>query len=458
MFSKLAIVRTELVQSMESLMNYYRTGRHENDGYESKKFIARLGKTRGILASAFVVLILASAGMSVFAFAPTFGAASNLSNTTENATYPNVQVSGNNVYVVWQQKGKGIDFKMSPNGGSTWDPTIRLSTTGGAGFPLMEAWGSNVYVVWSQSDGINFVASSNNGSTFSAPYEVSAGINQSITPVLAAYGTHVYVGFDGNGSSYVASSENNGATWSAPFHYGSGPEPQLAAWGNNVYATSDSFTRSTTSVSVSTNGGQTWKKAATDGGGAEPWIMAYGNNVVVAWETKGNASQVFITSSSNSGSTFSKPFAVNTPQAWAPMIGVFGNTEYVAYRTNPGSVNSQEYVVVSTNGGASWSSPIAIGNAGEDNSWPTQVAVNSSSAFILWYVHTKAASSAPWEAVAVEGQNNGSSWSAPIVLGGSLAESDVATAAIASFGSTAFAVWTNTTSSGIDQIYFSSGS
>lgn len=416
------------------------------------------GKSTTMLNGLFVFIILASATLVVVAYNPTFTAAINLSNTTSQATYPNVQTDGENIYVVWQQKSGGIEFRDSSNGGSSWNPEFQVSTKGGAGYPLMTDYGSYVYIIWSQNDTIYVAISENNGASFGTPIAVSGSLTKCITPVLAAYGSDVYAGFNCGSSSYVSSSDNNGVTWTAPFEYSSGPEPQLAAWGNYAYAIADSSTRASTAISVSSNGGQTWKKATTDGGGSEPWIMAYGDNVVAAWETKGNNSQVFITTSPNNGKTFTTPFAVNTAQAWAPMIGVYGNTEYVAYRTNPGSVNSEEYVVVSTNAGSSWTSPITIGDVGLDNSWPTQVAVNSSSAFILWYIHTKSSSSAPWEVVTVEGQNNGSSWSEPQVLGNSLAESDFATAAIASHGAVAFAVWTNETSSGYDQVYFASGS
>ena len=73
-----------------------------------------------ILAGGFVLLLmLSSAGATIFAYTPGFTAAVKPSSTTENATYPNVQANGQNVYVAWQQKGKGVDFRMSPNAGST---------------------------------------------------------------------------------------------------------------------------------------------------------------------------------------------------------------------------------------------------------------------------------------------------------------------------------------------------
>jgi len=271
----------------------------------------------------------------------------------------------------------------------------------------------------------------------------------------------VYVAYDGNGSSYVTSSTDAGFAWTTPFEYGSGPEPQLAAWGSNAYAVSDSFSRTTTPLYYSNNNGTTWNKATTNGGiSAEPWIMASGTNVIAAWETKNTDSDVYVTTSTNSGRTWTPKFLLSSavPDSWAPMLGIIGNTEYVAWRSNPGSDNSQEYVSVSLDAGSTWSAATAIGFAGHDNSWPTQVSVSGTNAFILWYERTGSTSSSPWQAVVQKSTNTGTKWlSSPLILGGSLAESDVATAAVSSNGATMFAVWTNTTSSGNTQVYFATG-
>ncbi len=312
---------------------------------------------------------------------------------------------------------------------------------------------------WSQKGSIYFAGSTNSGTSFLSAIVVSGTIASSQTPVVAAYGNDVYVAFDGGGHSYVTASSNNGVTWTAPFEYSTGPEPQIAAWGTNAYAVADASSRGSNFVSVTNNNGQTWTKSGTTGG-SEAWVSTYGANVVVAWETKGTASLVKVITSTNSGKTFSKPVELSStaPDSWAPMTGISGNTEYVAWRSNPGSSTSQEYVSVSLNAGSTWSAPTAIGIAGHDNSWPVTVPAYGSTAFIAWYVRTGTSSSAPWEAVVVETTNSGSSWSSPVILGGSLAESDIATAAISANAGTVFAVWTDTTSSGNTQVYFTTGS
>jgi hypothetical protein len=425
-------------------------------------------KVTAIIAIALSLLFSISPALLANVAALGVSSTINISNDSFNASYPNVQNVGNNVYVVWSESSHGIWFRSSSNSGQTFSTAVRISASGGVSqFPLMTANGSNVYVVWAQSvDNIlqvYFAASANNGVSFSPAKIVDNEPNATcITPVIASYGNDVYVAYDGNGSSYVTSSTNAGATFSTPFRYGSGPEPQLAAWGTNAYAVSDSFSRTTTPLWYTDNAGNTWNKASTNGGAsAEPWIAASGTDVVAAWETKSNASDVYVTSSTDSGRTWTPKFLLSSavPDSWAPMLGIQGNDMYVAWRSNPGSDNSQEYISVSTNGGKSWPSPTAVGFAGRDNSWPTQVAVSGSNAFIMWYERTGTTSSSPWDAVVQESSNNGTTWLAsPLVLGGSLGESDIATAAVSTNGAAMFAVWTNTTSTGNTQVFFATGS
>ena len=54
-----------------------------------------------------------------------------------------------------------------------------------------------------------------------------------------------------------------------------------------------------------------------------------------------------------------------------------------------------------------------IGIDGKDNSWPVTVSANTNAIFSSWYVNEGSS----WEAVAVESQDNGNSFPAPIVFG-----------------------------------------
>lgn len=420
----------------------------------SKKFAA--------LSSVVFFFLLFSSNALATSSALTVSTSINLSSDTYNANYPNIQNVGSNVYVAWSEGSHGIWFKVSHDGGLSWSVSTRLSPTGvgSSQFPLVAAVGTDVYVVWSQAaTTIDIAVSTNSGDAFLPAVIVSGTIARSITPVVAAAENNVYVVWNGNGSSYLAFSKNNGLTWSNPFKYASGPEPQVAAYGSSAYAIADTFSRVNSAVYYTNNNGSTWSRSGTISG-AEPWVSAYGSNVIVASESKGNQSVVRIITSTNFGHTFTpvRILSANVTNSWAPMTWIFGNTEYVAWRTNPGSARSQEYVSTSTNAGVSWSTPLPIGISGRDNSWPVTVASTSSAAFIQWYVKAGTTSSSPWQAVAAESTNNGSSWSQPLTLGRSLGESDVATSAISANGSTFYSVWTNAMSTGRDQVYFATGS
>ena len=52
----------------------------------------------------------------------------NLSNSAENSVFPDIAVSGNNVYVVWDEEVSGtrdILYRRSVDGGNTFSDTIK---------------------------------------------------------------------------------------------------------------------------------------------------------------------------------------------------------------------------------------------------------------------------------------------------------------------------------------------
>jgi hypothetical protein len=213
-------------------------------------------------------------------------------------------------------------------------------------------------------------------------------------------------------------------------------------------------------LAVSHNAGSTWKITTLTSGG-EPWIAAQGSNVLVAWETKGKTSRINAVYSTNSGTTFSKTtdLSTSTTDAWAPMVNISGTNFYVAWRTNPNESTSQEYVDVSANTGSTWSGPTAIGIASRDNAWPFTVAASGSNVYIMWSEKLNSIlGGTDWQTLVSYSSDGGSTWSTPVSLStsstlGAQKEHDIATGAIASSGSLAFAVWQNNQTD--SQIYFS---
>ena len=118
----------------------------------------------------------------------TFGDVVNLSNNTADSYNQEISVSGDNVYVVWQdaqkltQGNSSISFISSNDGGQTFGDVVNLSNNAGkTSFPKISSSQENVYVAWNidsgdrsilgggvnnMEDGIFFVKSTDNGSSF----------------------------------------------------------------------------------------------------------------------------------------------------------------------------------------------------------------------------------------------------------------------------------------------------
>ena len=100
------------------------------------------------------------------------------------STVPQMVVSGNNVYVVWEDFSNGPDrdifFRVSNDNGETFEPPIDLSNNTGDSFnQQMVVSGNNVYVVWTDrsngGDGdIFFRVSNDNGETFEPSIDLSS--------------------------------------------------------------------------------------------------------------------------------------------------------------------------------------------------------------------------------------------------------------------------------------------
>ncbi len=427
--------------------------------------------------------LMSAAPALVFAASPAaaiaFKAPINLSASTAKATTPNIFNIGTRLYVVWSEGGGGIRFRTSPDGGVTWVPPttsrgLKISTGLGTG-PLISANGSNVYVVWSQK--INAVSqvfiatSTNSGTSFNAPVQLTLGTDGADTAVVASWGSTVYVAYDDIAmrTSLVLSSTSAGASgsWTAPFSFGDFHEPQVAAWQNNGYVSSNQGLATThnngvtwTNDSVPPFQGQNPPLPTTQ---SESWLAAYGSNVYQFYETKGTASQVNYTISHDSGNTWSTEALLSKtlPDSWAPMVAAFGNSVWVADHTFPGGSKSQVYVYTSTNSGSTFSAPVSLSGMSGDTSFPFTVATSDgTNVFVAW---SQQSSSNTWIFRVSYSANGGSSWTAAPGINvsnnptGTSAgtNSDLANGAIASFGTHCYVVY-QLISGATNQIYFAS--
>jgi hypothetical protein len=179
----------------------------------------------------------------------TFGSTVNLSNNAGLSQSPAIAVSGNNVYVVWGDNTAGngeISYRRSTDGGATFGSTVNLSNNvGESQLPAIAVSGNNVYVVWQDSTSgdynIFYRRSTNNGATFGSTVNLSnspGGI-----PDIAASANSVHVtwtdSISGNQEIYYKRSTNNGATFGSTVNLsnnaGLSQSPAIAVSGNNVY-------------------------------------------------------------------------------------------------------------------------------------------------------------------------------------------------------------------------------
>jgi hypothetical protein len=457
---------------------------------ESKPNFARVSLLAGI---AVFVLLSALAAALLPALAaqssnPTPTVAVNLSNDSPTtATNPMVVSAGSYVYVAWSEAAGGIKFRYSPDNGSTWIPPLALPATtisysvapyGASQFPIMYANGSDVYISWSQDYGMKgleiFVATSlDNGTTFTiSQLTNTSGIGTTtkggyITPAIAASGPNVYVTFSGNGSnSYVMTSNNYGLTWSKPTLYSSSLEDEVAAWGNNGYAIADH------AVAATHNAGKTWKVVIGSKSfhGDEPMIAAYGPYVYVTTElpngTNRADSYIRVYYSDDSGLKFNsiKNLSPLQNDSWAPMVGAYGSSAWIAFRTYPGGAKGTIWEYTTTDGGQTWSpmgnSLSGVGGKGSAETFPFEVvSTDGQNVFVGWSHQVKAGH---WTFMVSASSNGGLNWSLPPGIdmsqnakGEAGFEIDLANGAISSSGPNCYAVWQYKDGT-TNQVYFAS--
>ena len=185
----------------------------------------------------------------------------DLSNNNGSSTNPQITAIGNNVYTVWSDTTTGngdIYFKSSIDNGTSFASSKNLSRNlnGTAHFPQLEATGNNAYVVWQdetpERGGIRFRASNDNGNNFSITRVLSQknDVNAN-SPQIAVSENTVYIVWEdnsrsGNGNSsknfdlLFRVSTNGGSNFTNTKVLTKNPgdsfDPQTAISGENMYA------------------------------------------------------------------------------------------------------------------------------------------------------------------------------------------------------------------------------
>jgi hypothetical protein len=260
----------------------------------------------------------------------------------------------------------GVDLPLPPpltNNGFDFgsDPNVAFDAAGNAYY-------SYIVVFFSAGGGINgtemaLARSTDRGKTWSATYfNQQSGEGQfndkpyvAVDTTGGAFAGRVYVAWD-NASGNSSSAKN----------------------GNNLLVSHSDDGGVTVSAPVVASGNFT---GATGAIGADPYVTADGT-LHVAWQDYAHLT-IAESSSTDGGATFTAPHvislvggfdlgipAMNVRRALVyPSCGSYGSSLYCSF-TNGSDAASQVYVSRSTNGGSTWSNPAAMPAGGDQfNQW-----------------------------------------------------------------------------------------
>jgi hypothetical protein len=166
-----------------------------------------------------------------------FESISNVSNNTSDSFNQEIAVFGDDVYVLWLDRGENGDtnilFRASADGGATFGNTVAISNNANEEtFPKVAAYEGNVYIAWnvidetivdigeSENQGLFFVTSLDGGNNFGDIMTLNQE-NDFGELQVAAYNETVYVVAGGlhtvsaNGLFFAASTDA-GSSFSEP--------------------------------------------------------------------------------------------------------------------------------------------------------------------------------------------------------------------------------------------------
>ncbi len=387
--------------------------------------------------------------------------------TTVSASGSNVIVG----WIEASDGGDLIKSRTSSNSGSAFGTENVIASADGSSLVFLDSdndASSNYYLTWLRVPDENprqimLSKSVNSGSTWNAPTNVDGIDNGDVTefrasPSIEANSDRLLITwsdeYDGSGASndldiVYTISEDEASTWEdiddiSEYYYeadsgspslsysedylyliylDNGDFDQISNTNGNDYSLRDGdvfFTRSD-------DGGETWEEhtvlsifeddAETDMDYSSTTlqyradICSTESNVHVAWtdiNEDGN-SNIYYTSSSNSGSTWSVPEKLDNDGSSSIDYGVTiasnGNQVVIAW------VNSYDiYAIYSENGGDSWSSPAIVSSSATGLNYMPEIAHNSDKFHIVW------ADTSYGESVYYIQSSDGSEWTDAVTI------------------------------------------
>ncbi|MBN2244561.1 MAG: exo-alpha-sialidase [Candidatus Aminicenantes bacterium] len=316
---------------------------------------------------------------------------------------PQMAASGDNVYVVWHDNrdgDSGIYFILSPDRGQTWwDQSVRLSAKPGPHYldeillPQIGVSGENIYVVWEQmvpqggQKNIYFNHSQDGGFNWQPAvirldrYDQTGKI--SCCPQISCSGQNVYVAWIDNRNSnwdvFFNHSSDMGASWQVEDVCLNSEEAaetrdyyhkDIAAWNDNVYVVCEKLKpnkRGEIYFYYSHDGGNSWEgQPRFLARGFQPKVGCRKDHVYLVWYDKNTEGDydVFFNASSDRGETWGiHPIQLNSDgedvvyAAFSPRIACSRSYVYVTwiYRDD---LSNCIYFRSSLDSGKTWQQPV----------------------------------------------------------------------------------------------------
>ncbi len=340
---------------------------------------------------------------------------------------PGSQTSDNNawciaardqwIHVVWRgalSLTDGILYKMSADGGATWNDEILLSEINTySTSPAIAVSGDHIHVAWSQTLGTNnteifYNHSPDNGSSWSGPLRLTSHVLNSQRVTIAASGNMVHLAWEdsrdyppnGNYTElYYKMSTDGGESWSDDFRLTQVQEeapgfPSMVVDGSVIHL---AFKKSPFNIGEeiyylrSTDNGQSWSAEERlsfnpDGICRYPTIGFNNENLYVFWSDSRNDEyyEIFYAVSTDGGDTWGSEtrLTFDSGDSYGPNIAVAGNALHLTWNENRDG-NWEIYYKSSPDQGMSWTPDTRLTNEAA-NSWYPSIALAGQQVNVVW--------------------------------------------------------------------------
>lgn len=339
-----------------------------------------------------------------------------LSNNAGASLFPDIAVSKNHIYVVWDDDTLGnseIFYVRSTDGAQTFSAPQNLSNNSGRSRnPAIAASGSDVYIVWDDETLGNFeifyTVSRDGGQTFSKPQNLSQNAGRSVLPDIAVSENNIHIFWQddmpGNPEIFYTRSTDNGQSFTAPHNLSKNPgrsvSPAAAVEGSNVYVVWDENTPGTREIfyARSSDGGASFSApqnlSKTPSFSAAPAIAASGDMIYIAWteEMPGENYEIFYVWSPDGGSSFTLPQNISNSPTYSglSMIASWGDESHLVWiegilieKNSKPYVDYEAFYTRKASEGGGFSAPQNLSSSEGVTATPA-IAASESHIYIAW--------------------------------------------------------------------------